>query len=171
MTKNEISLIVTNPLLKELNGVPKFKTDGSGAMDLVACIEKPITLQPQEQVKLDMGFRLFIKNPKLAGVIMPRSSTGTLGLVCANTVGFIDSDYQGPLMCVLWNRLMPKISFGDTVLFEGGEPITIKPGDRIAQIAFMRVEQASIVEVESFDEETARGQGGFGSTGGVVTKA
>lgn len=169
MNKNEIEIIVTNPLLKELNGIPKFKTEGSGAMDLVACVEKEIVLQPQEQLKLDLGFRIYIKNPGLAGVVMPRSSTGTLGLVCANTVGFIDSDYQGPLMCVLWNRLMPTISYNDEILFRGGNPITIKPGDRIGQIAFVRVEQARIIEVDDFRHETERGQGGFGSTGGVVT--
>lgn len=176
MSKLDIEIIVTNPLLKALpttdgpvNGVPMFKSLGAGAMDLYACIDEEIVLQPQQQLMLDMGFKMWIRDPQYAGVIMPRSSTGKLGLVCANTVGFIDSDYQGPLKCLMWNRLFPTISYNDEVIYEGGGPIVIKPGDRIAQIAIMRVEQAQTIEVESFGDETARGAGGFGSTGGVAT--
>jgi dUTP pyrophosphatase len=175
MSKLDIEVIVIDQRLRDLpgvngsiNGVPAFKSDGAGAMDLYACIDKPIILQPQQQVKLDLGFKLWIKDPRYAGVVMPRSSTGSLGLVMGNTVGFIDSDYQGELKCVAWNRLMPTIKYKDEVLFQGGEPITINPGDRIAQIAFMRVEQARILDVEQFGDTTVRGEGGFGSTGGVV---
>jgi dUTP pyrophosphatase len=175
MSKLDIEVIVIDPRLRDLpgvngpvNGVPDFKSKGAGAMDLYACIDKPIILQPQQQVKLDLGFKIWIKDPRYAGVVMPRSSTGSLGLVMGNTVGFIDSDYQGELKCVVWNRLLPTITYKDEVLFQGGEPITINPGDRIAQIAFMRVEQARILDVETFGDVTARGEGGFGSTGGVV---
>jgi dUTP pyrophosphatase len=165
MTKLAIEFIVTNPLLEELHGVPEHKTTGSGAMDLIACIDKEIILKPQEQIILDMGFKMHIKDPRFAGVVMPRSGMGSKGLVCGNTVGFIDSDYQGPLKCVVWNRWMPDIYYKEELLFKGGDDIVIKPGDRICQIAFMRVEQAKIVSVTSFDEATARGEGGFGSTG------
>lgn len=168
MSKIDIQVIVINPLLRELNGVPEFKSEGAGAMDLYACIDRPIVLEPQQQVKLDMGFKMWINDPRYAGVVMPRSSTGSLGLVMGNTVGFIDSDYQGELKCVAWNRLMPTIRYKDEVLFQGGESITINPGDRIAQIALMRIEQARILDVGKFSDITSRGEGGFGSTGGVV---
>lgn len=169
LSKLDIEIIVINPLLRELGGVPNFKSAGAGAMDLYACIDKPIVLEPQQQVKLDMGFKLWIKDPRYAGVVMPRSSTGSLGLVMGNTVGFIDSDYQGELKCVALNRLMPTIRYKDEVLFQGGSPITINPGDRIGQIAFMHVEQANILDVSEFSDATSRGEGGFGSTGGVVS--
>ncbi len=165
MTKLAIDFIATNPRLVELKGVPEYKTQGSGAMDLIACIDEEIVLKPQEQIILDMGFKIHIKDPRYAGVVMPRSGMGSKGLVCGNTVGFIDSDYQGPLKCVVWNRWMPTIKYRDEVLFQGGDDIVIKPGDRICQIAFMRVEQARIVAVEEFGLTTARGEGGFGSTG------
>jgi dUTP pyrophosphatase len=134
-------------------------------MDLIACIDKEIVLKPQQQEMLDMGFKIHIKDPAYAGVVMPRSGMGSKGLVCGNTVGFIDSDYQGPLKCVVWNRWMPDIYYRDELLFKGGDDIVIKPGDRICQIAFMRVEQAALVQVEAFDAATVRGEGGFGSTG------
>lgn len=167
----ELEFIVTNPLLRELNGIPEHKTPGSGAMDLVACIDKEIVLKPQEQIILDMGFKIHIKDPGFAGVVMPRSGMGSKGLVCGNTVGFIDSDYQGPLKCVVWNRWMPDIYFPGLPAFKGfrlvkgGEDIIIKPGDRICQIAFMRIEQAKLLEVQAFGADTVRGEGGFGSTG------
>lgn len=166
--KLEIEFIITNPRLKELNGVPEYKTPGSGAMDLIACIDEPIVLKPQQQIMLDMGFKMHIKNPGLAGIVMPRSGMGSKGLVCGNTVGFIDSDYQGPLKCVVWNRWMPSIYYGDQMIYKGGDDIVINPGDRICQIALVRVEQARMLEVQDFGGVTERGEGGFGSTGGAA---
>jgi dUTP pyrophosphatase len=100
---------------------------------------------------MPLGIAIYIKDPSLAALVLPRSGLGFKhGIVLGNLVGLIDSDYQGELKVPLWNR--------------SAEPFEIQPGDRIAQMIFVPVEQVNFKQVESF-EETARGEGGFGSSG------
>ena len=120
-------------------------------MDLRACIEAPIVLAPGHTELVPTGVSIHIGDPGLAAVILPRSGLGHKhGIVLGNLVGLIDSDYQGPLMVSCWNR--------------GHEPFTLHPLDRLAQLVIVPVVQARFEVVESF-EESARAEGGFGSTG------
>ena len=120
-------------------------------MDLRACIEAPLTLAAGAAELIQTGISIYIADPDLAAVLLPRSGLGHKhGLVLGNLVGLIDSDYQGPLMVSVWNR--------------GTAPFTITPGDRIAQIVFVPVVQVAFEVVDDFST-TARGAGGFGSSG------
>ncbi len=120
-------------------------------MDLRACIEAPLELAPGATELIQTGISIYIADPGLAAVLLPRSGLGHKhGIVLGNLVGLIDSDYQGPLMVSVWNR--------------GAAPFTIIPGDRIAQIVFVPVVQVGFELVEDFSA-TARGAGGFGSSG------
>lgn len=131
--------------------VPKHATPGSAGMDLCAAIEAPLTLQPGETKLVPTGISIHLKDPNFAAFIMPRSSMGHKnGIILGNTVGLIDSDYQGPLMMSLWNR--------------GDKEFTIAPLDRVAQLVIMPVVQATFNVVSEFSL-TERGEGGFGSTG------
>lgn len=130
-----------------------YATPGSAGMDCRACISTRIEIHPQAQVLIPLGFSLHIADPGVAGLLLPRSSLGIKGLVLANTVGLIDSDYQGELKAVLWNRNV-----------ETSYPITINPGDRIAQLVFLGIVQPEFDVVEEF-VASERGEGGFGSTG------
>ncbi len=132
-------------------GFPKYATSGSAGIDLVACLQEPLTLSPGACELIPSGIAIHIDNPELAAVILPRSGMGHKhGIVLGNLVGLIDSDYQGEIMISCWNR-------GDTA-FE------INPGDRVAQMVLVPVIQASFEVVDSF-EETERSTGGFGHTG------
>lgn len=120
-------------------------------MDLRACIEGPIELAPGAAELIQTGISIYIADPGLAAVVLPRSGLGHKhGIVLGNLVGLIDSDYQGPLMVSVWNR--------------GAAPFTVNPGDRIAQIVFVPVVQIGFEVVEDFSA-TDRGAGGFGSSG------
>src|SRR5436189_4766264 len=122
-------------------------------MDVRACIDAPITLQPGRTELIPTGISIHIGDPGLAAVILPRSGLGhKSGIVLGNLVGLIDSDYQGPLMVSVWNR--------------GREPFTVQPMDRIAQLVVIPVVQVEFEIVEDF-AASARGSGGFGSTGKV----
>lgn len=140
-----IEMIVANEKL-----IPIYKTIGSGACDLVANIERPITIAPQAQVMINTGIKIHIKNPKFGGFILPRSGKGTKGLVIGNLVGLIDSDYQGDIKVALWNR--------------SSAPITVNPLEPIVQLAILPLTQAKFKFVEKFGEKTKRGAGGFGHT-------
>ena len=131
--------------------LPKYGTEGSAGLDLRACIDEAITIQPNEPATLiPTGIAIYMGDRNMAATILPRSGLGHKhGIVLGNLVGLIDSDYQGPLMVSCWNR--------------GMEPFTINPGDRIAQMVFVPVLHPNFEVVESF-EETVRGEGGFGST-------
>lgn len=143
-----ISYKILNPLVKE---APSYATLGSAGVDLSACINEDVILSPGQTFLCPTGLAIYIKDPGFAGIILPRSGLGTKsGIILANTVGLIDSDYQGELKIALYNR--------SSVDFK------ITPMMRVAQLTFMRVEQANFIQVESF-EETVRGSGGFGSTG------
>ena len=120
-------------------------------MDLRACVDAPLTLGPGRAELISTGVSIFVEDPGLAAMILPRSGLGHKnGIVLGNLVGLIDSDYQGPLMVSCWNR--------------GDAPFTINPGDRIAQLVLVPVVQAEFDVVEDF-AESARGAGGFGSSG------
>ncbi len=120
-------------------------------MDLRACVAAPLVLPAGAAELIQTGISIHIADPSLAAVLLPRSGLGHKhGIVLGNLVGLIDSDYQGPLMVSVWNR--------------SGAPFTITPGDRIAQVVFVPVVQVGFEVVEDF-MESARGAGGFGSSG------
>ncbi len=131
--------------------LPAYATDGSAGIDLRACTDADVELAPGETVLVPTGMAIYIANPALAAVILPRSGLGHKhGIVLGNLVGLIDSDYQGQLFVSMWNR-------GDTTF-------QVTAGDRIAQLVFVPVVQAQFELVEQF-ETTDRGSGGFGHTG------
>ncbi|KGQ55114.1 dUTP diphosphatase [Gallibacterium anatis] len=131
--------------------LPTYATEGSAGIDLRALTQEKIVLQPGETQLIPTGLSIYIGDPNLAAVILPRSGLGHKhGIVLGNLVGLIDSDYQGPLMISAWNRSQ--------------QPFTIEVGDRIAQLVFVPVVQAEFNIVTDF-EQTERGSGGFGHTG------
>ncbi len=131
--------------------LPSYATPGSAGLDLRACIDEPLVLEPGQTRLIATGLAIHIADPGLAAMILPRSGLGHKhGIVLGNLVGLIDSDYQGPLQVSAWNR--------------GSQPYTIAPMDRIAQLVIVPVLQAQFRQVEEF-ESSDRGIGGFGSTG------
>ncbi|HZQ71539.1 MAG TPA: dUTP diphosphatase [Burkholderiales bacterium] len=131
--------------------LPHYASAGSAGLDLRACIEKEMTLKPGESQLVSSGIAIHIGDPGYAALVLPRSGLGAKsGIVLGNLVGLIDSDYQGPLMVSLWNR--------------GKEVFTVQPMDRIAQLIVVPVAQVELQVVEEF-AASARGTGGFGSTG------
>ncbi len=131
--------------------LPEYATPGSAGLDLRACLDAPVALNPGETQLIPTGLAIHIADPSLCATILPRSGLGHKhGIVLGNLVGLIDSDYQGQLMVSMWNR--------------GQTSFTIQPGDRIAQLVFMPVVQATFSIVDSFDS-SERGEGGFGSSG------
>jgi len=131
--------------------LPAYATPGSAGLDLRACLDSPLELQPGAAALIPTGLSIHIADPTLAGMLLPRSGLGHKhGIVLGNLVGLIDSDYQGPLMVSCWNR--------------GSAAYTVQPLERIAQLVIVPVVQARFERVDSF-EASARGAGGFGSTG------
>jgi dUTP pyrophosphatase len=131
--------------------LPRYATAGAAGLDLRACIDAPLALQPGDSQLVSSGIAIHVGDPGYAAVILPRSGLGAKsGIVLGNLVGLIDSDYQGPLMLSVWNRA--KSAF------------TIQPLDRIAQLVVVPVAQVEFEVVEEF-AASARGAGGFGSTG------
>lgn len=131
--------------------MPSYTTDGSAAMDLHACLNEPLVIQPGETRLIGTGIAIHIGDPQLCAMILPRSGLGHKhGIVLGNLVGLIDSDYQGQLFVSCWNR--------------GHKPFAIEIGERIAQIVFVPVVRASFDVVEDF-EASVRGEGGFGHSG------
>jgi dUTP pyrophosphatase len=131
--------------------LPQYATAGSAGMDLRACLDKPLVLEPGKAELIPTGLAIYVEDPGLAAVILPRSGLGHKhGIVLGNLVGLIDSDYQGQLMVSCWNR--------------GREPFTVQPGDRIAQLIVVPVVQVELKVVEEF-AATERGAGGFGHSG------
>lgn len=131
--------------------LPELATDGSAGMDLRACIDTALSLQPGAVELIPTGFAIYIADPGYAGMILPRSGLGHKhGIVLGNLVGLIDSDYQGQLYVSCWNR--------------SGTVYKIEAGDRIAQLVVVPVERPAFDIVEEFTK-TDRGDGGFGSSG------
>jgi len=133
------------------DAVPAYATPGSAGLDLRACLDAPVVLEPGQATLIPTGLAVHIADPGLAAMILPRSGLGHKhGIVLGNLVGLIDSDYQGPLMVSCWNR--------------GQAAFTIQPMERIAQMVIVPVVQATFRRVDEFGA-SERGAGGFGSTG------
>ena len=149
--KHRIKLRILDPRIGTAFPLPQHATPGSAGMDLRACIDAPLVLAAGQVELIPSGISIFVEDPGLTALILPRSGLGYRnGIVLGNLVGLIDSDYQGPLMVSCWNR--------------SGEPFTINPGDRIAQLVIVPVVRAEFDVVADFAEST-RGSGGFGSSG------
>jgi dUTP pyrophosphatase len=147
----QIELKILDPRVGTEFPLPAYATPGSAGLDLRACLDTQITLQPGETKLIPTGLAIHIADPGLCATILPRSGLGHKhGIVLGNLVGLIDSDYQGQLMVSMWNR--------------GQTAFDIQPGDRIAQMVFVPVVQASFAIVDEF-AATERGEGGFGSSG------
>ncbi len=134
------------------NCYPDYATPGSAGVDLRAASihESGFKIYPSQQLLISTGIAIHINDPGYAGMIIPRSGLGKKGIVLGNLVGLIDSDYQGEIIVLLWNR--------------GNEVVKIEYMDRIAQLVIVPVVQAQFEIVQEF-EQSQRGQGGFGSTG------
>ena len=131
--------------------LPAYATPGSAGLDLRACLDAPLLLEPGQTVLIPTGIAIHIADSGLAAMILPRSGLGHKhGIVLGNLVGLIDSDYQGPLMVSCWNR--------------GSSAFTVQPMERIAQLVIVPVVQAQFRRVDGFGASD-RGAGGFGSTG------
>ena len=131
--------------------LPAYATPGSAGLDLRACLDTALVLQPGQTALIPTGLAIHIGDPGLAAMLLPRSGLGHKhGIVLGNLVGLIDSDYQGPLMVSCWNR--------------GSTPFTVEPMERIAQMVIVPVVQATFRRVDEFGSSD-RGAGGFGSTG------
>lgn len=131
--------------------LPRYETADAAGIDLRACIAETLVIQPGETHLIPTGISVYIGNPHMAAIILPRSGLGHKhGLVLGNLVGLIDADYQGPLMVSCWNRSQTAY--------------TMTPGDRIAQLVFMPIVRTHFEVVDAFDV-TQRGEGGFGHSG------
>jgi dUTP pyrophosphatase len=131
--------------------MPRYATAGAAGLDLRACLEAPLTLEPGDSRLVPSGIAIHLADPGYAAIVLPRSGLGAKnGIVLGNLVGLIDSDYQGEVMVSLWNR--------------GRSAFTIQPLDRIAQLVVVPVVQVELDVVEEF-ASSSRGAGGFGSTG------
>ena len=147
--KTEVELKILNPKMTEQ--LPAYATSGSAGLDLRACLDAAVTLQPGETYLIPTGLAIHLDNPAYAAVLLPRSGLGHKhGIVLGNLVGLIDSDYQGELKVSAWNRSQT--------------PFTIEPFERIAQMVIVPVVQAEFKVVDEF-AASQRGEGGFGSTG------
>lgn len=131
--------------------LPTYATAGSAGMDLRACLDEPLLLEPGRAELIPTGIAIFVEDPALAAVLLPRSGLGHKhGIVLGNLVGLIDSDYQGQVMVSCWNR--------------GRECYSVAPGERIAQLVIVPVVQVHLDVVNDF-ARSARGAGGFGHSG------
>lgn len=149
--EHPIQVKILDPRIGSQFPLPAYATPDSAGLDLRACLDAPLTIAPGETHLLPTGMAIYIGNPSLAAVILPRSGLGHKhGIVLGNLVGLIDADYQGPLMVSCWNR--------------GQAHYTIEPGERIAQLVFLPIVRTAFKLVEGFDE-TGRGTGGFGHSG------
>lgn len=152
MTKKQIDLKIVNPAIGTEFPLPEYATPGSAGLDLRAMFdEESYELKPGETKLIPTGIAVNMVDPSICATILPRSGLGhKWGLVLGNLVGLIDADYQGVIQVSLWNR--------------SDKPYLVTRGERIAQLVFMPVIQASFNVVDSFDE-SERGDGGFGSSG------
>lgn len=140
---------ILDPRIRE--NLPQYGTPGAAGLDLRACLDAPLVLQPGDSQLVPSGIAIHLGDPALAAIVLPRSGLGAKhGIVLGNLVGLIDSDYQGQVFVSVWNR--------------GKAAFTIQPLERIAQLVVVPVVQVAFNVVEDF-EASARGDGGFGSTG------
>ncbi len=147
----KVQVKLLDPRLGKEWPLPSYATAGSAGLDLRACLDEAIEIEPGQTVLVKTGMATYIHDVNFAGLILPRSGLGHKhGIVLGNLVGLIDSDYQGELMVSVWNR--------------GQTTFRLEPGERLAQYVLVPVVQAEFEQVEEF-EETLRGAGGFGHTG------
>jgi dUTP pyrophosphatase len=147
----KLQVRILDPRVGRDIALPERATAGSAGLDLRACLDAPLLLEPGQTHLVPTGIAIHLDDPGLAAVLLPRSGLGHRhGIVLGNLVGLIDSDYQGEVMVSVWNR--------------GDHPFTIEPGDRIAQMIVVPVVQVEFEIVADF-EATRRGAGGFGSSG------
>ena len=147
----KVQVKVLDPRLGQEWPLPTYATSGSAGLDLRACVDQAIQIEPGQTVLVKTGMAIYIQDPQYAGLILPRSGLGHKhGIVLGNLVGLIDSDYQGELMVSVWNRSQTTF--------------TLEPGERLAQYVLVPVIQAEFDLVNEF-EATERGAGGFGHTG------
>jgi len=146
-----IELKILDPRVGDSIPLPHYATDGSAGLDMRACIDEPLTIAPGETELIPTGLAIHVRDPGLAAVLLPRSGLGHKhGLVLGNLTGLIDSDYQGQVFISCWNR--------------SSKSYEIRPGERIAQMVFVCVEQVQFNVVDEF-EDSGRGEGGFGHSG------
>tara|TARA_B100000676_G_scaffold213473_1_gene209875 strand:- start:175 stop:630 length:456 start_codon:yes stop_codon:yes gene_type:complete len=146
-----IQLKILDPRVGDDFPLPHYATDGSAGLDMRACIDEVLTVEPGDTVLVPSGLAIHIGDPGLAAVLLPRSGLGHKhGLVLGNLTGLIDSDYQGQVFVSIWNR--------------GSKTYEIQPGERIAQMVFVPVEQVTFDVVDEFGD-SERGEGGFGHSG------
>lgn len=146
-----IKVRILDPRLGTDFPLPEYATPGSAGVDMRACLDEPLVLEPGQTELIPTGMAIHVDDPGLAAVLLPRSGLGHKhGVVLGNLTGLIDSDYQGQVFISCWNR--------------GNAAFTIEPGERIAQMVILPVVQVRFDVVESF-EESERGAGGFGSSG------
>ncbi|MBS99861.1 MAG: dUTP diphosphatase [Oceanospirillaceae bacterium] len=151
MSKQKLQVKILNPRIGNEIPLPAYATGGSAGLDLRACLDEPLKLDPGQTELIPTGLAIHIEDPNLCAMILPRSGLGHKhGIVLGNLVGLIDSDYQGQLFVSCWNR--------------GQTTFTVEPGERIAQMVLVPVVQADFEVVEEFTDSD-RGDGGFGSSG------
>lgn len=151
---NAVELLVLDQRLHEW-GLPAYQSASAAAVDLHACLDAPLDIAAGAPAALiPAGFAVHINDPGIAALVLPRSGLGhRKGLVLGNLVGLIDPDYTGPIMVSAWNRNVD------------GPPIVLVPGERFAQMMFVPIVRPTLVAVDAFSADSARGAGGFGSTG------
>lgn len=151
MNLQKVQLKILDPRIGTQFPLPAHATEGSAGVDLRACVERALVLQPGQTVLVPTGIAIYIEDPGLAALLLPRSGLGHKhGIVLGNLVGLIDSDYQGQVFVSCWNR--------------GTESFELEPGARLAQLVIVPVVQAAFELVSEF-EASQRGGGGFGHTG------
>ncbi|MFO7306420.1 MAG: dUTP diphosphatase [Gammaproteobacteria bacterium] len=149
--RRRLQVRILDPRLGRDFPLPQYATSGSAGVDLRACIDGPIELQPGDTYLVPSGIAIYLEDPGYAAMVLPRSGLGHKhGIVLGNLVGLIDSDYQGQIFVSVWNR--------------GRAPFAIEPGERIAQLVVVPVVQVEFDVVEAFTA-SERGEGGFGSSG------
>lgn len=151
MNKRKLQVKILDDRIGGQFPLPAYATDGSAGLDLRACLDGAITLEPGQTELIPTGLAIHIEDPNLCAMILPRSGLGHKhGIVLGNLVGLIDSDYQGQLFVSCWNR--------------GNTTFSVEPGERIAQMVLVPVVQADFELVDEF-RDSDRGAGGFGSSG------
>jgi dUTP pyrophosphatase len=168
---NEIKII--NLACGKALNLPSYTTPGSAGLDVRACITEHVVIAPGQTALIPTGFAIHIGDPNVMAILVPRSGLGLQGIVLGNTVGVIDSDYQGEVQVMLWNRKQPSCGiigwlrnlFLDFFGFEQENDFVIYPGERICQMIFVSIVRNNWTLVEEFSSTTHRGTQGLGSTG------